>query len=58
MKDKQHIWDYLIYNGYCSEETLVVATKLNGYSEKTLLDVLYALTGYRSLDQVPDGTQI
>ena len=52
MKDKQHIWDYLIDNGYCSEETLLVATKLNGYSEKTLLNVLYILTGYLSLDQI------
>ena len=54
MIDKNYIWDYLINNGHCSEEALLVATKLNGYSEKTLLDVLYVLTGYRSLDQIKE----
>ena len=52
MKDKQHIWDYLINNDICAEETLLVATKLNGYTVETLESVLHVLTGYESLDQI------
>ena len=52
MKDEQHIWDYLIDNSICSEQTLLVATKLNGYTVDTLESVLYVLTGYESLEQI------
>ncbi len=47
-------WDYLISNGIVSEETLQVITNINGYSEETLNDVLYAVTGYRSIEQLED----
>ena len=37
-----------------SEQTLQVVTDINGYSEQTLLDVLYAVTGYRSFEQMEE----
>jgi hypothetical protein len=48
------LWDYLLDNGIASEETLQVVTNINGYSLSTLEDVLYATTGYRSLEQAEE----
>lgn len=47
-------WDYLLTNGLASEETLQVVTNINGYSLKTLEDVLYATAGYHSFDQLDE----
>lgn len=47
-----NFWDYLIDNGIASEDTLRVITSINGYNIDTLNDVLYATTGYRSLEQI------
>lgn len=46
------IWERLLE--YVSEETLQIVTDINGYSEETLYDILYAATGYRNFDQI-DG---
>lgn len=45
-------WDYLIENGIVSEETLRVVTNINGYNQKTINDVIYAVTGYRDIQQL------
>ena len=45
------MWDRLIAEGV-SEQTLQVVTAINGYSTETLLDVLYAVTGYRNFEQL------
>jgi hypothetical protein len=50
-----NMWDYLLDNGIASEDTLQVVTSINGYSVDTLNDVLYATTGYRSLEQIGDA---
>lgn len=44
-------WDQLLDLGV-SEQTLQIVTSINGYTMKTLLDVLYAHTGYHSLSQL------
>jgi len=49
---KEKIWDYLIETGIATDEELKLVTCINGYSEKTLNDVIYARTGYRDLDQL------
>ncbi len=36
----------------CSAETLDTIVKINGYTEKTLNDIIYVRTGYRSLEQM------
>ena len=49
--DKEQMWSYLEEVVGVSEETLQVVTNINGYSEETMCDILYAVTGYRSFDQ-------
>ena len=48
---KDEIWDKLIDLGVC-EQTLQIVTDINGYSKETLLDVLYAYSGYRNFEQM------
>lgn len=45
------IYDFILENGFASEETLQVITAINGYSVETLNDVIYATTGYHSMKQ-------
>ena len=45
------MWDRLLSLGVC-EQTLQIVTDINGYSEETLLDILYAATGYRNFEQL------
>lgn len=51
----EKIWDYLVESEIATEEELDLITCINGYSVETLNDVIYARTGYRSLDQLIDG---
>lgn len=51
--NKNEMWDELINIGV-SEQTLQVVTTINGYSEKTMLDILFAVTGYRTFEQMED----
>ncbi len=56
MNDRiNEVWNYIIDNGIATEETLQVITNINGYSEETLNDVIYCVTGYRSIEQL-DGS--
>lgn len=48
---KDAMWDKLLEIGV-SEDTLQVVTDINGYSEETMLDILYAVTAYRDFDQL------
>ena len=51
--NKNEMWDYLIDLGV-NEQTLQIITSINGFSEETMLDVLYAATGYRNFDQLEE----
>lgn len=51
--DKNQMWEELESIGV-SEQALQLITSINGYSEETLLDVLYAYTGYRNFEQLAD----
>ena len=44
-------YNYLIDYGIVSQETLDIITSINGYSEETINDVLYATTGYHDMEQ-------
>lgn len=46
-------WDMLKEYGI-SEQTLKVVTSINGYSEKTLEDILYVTTGYRNFEDLAE----
>ena len=51
--NKNEMWDRLLELGV-SEETLIIVTCINGYSKKTMLNILYAAFGYRSFDQLEE----
>lgn len=56
MTDKiSTIWDYLAENLIATEEELQLITSINGFSEDTLNDVIYARTGYRSFEQLQES---
>ena len=46
------IWDLLISYNVATEDELKLVTNINGYSIETLLDILYARTALRSIDQL------
>ncbi len=52
--ERDTLWDYLLENNHASEETLKIVTSINGFTLETLEDVLYATTGYNSLEQLQE----
>lgn len=52
--DAARVWDYIIDNGIATEDELQLVTDINGYSVDTLNDVLYARTGYHSIEQAAE----
>lgn len=54
MKTIETMWDTLTTLGV-SEQTLQIITAINGYNEDTMLDVLYAATGYRNFEQLEEA---
>ena len=48
------IWDYIIENYIATEDELQLITCINGMNEDSLNAVLYARTGYHTIDQI-DG---
>ena len=48
------LWDYIVDHGIATREELQLITSINGYNEKTLMDVIYTRTGYRTLEQMED----
>jgi len=53
-KELDIYWDELINRGIATEEELRLVTNINGYNERSLDAVLYAKTGYRSLEQIDE----
>jgi hypothetical protein len=45
------LYDALINDGICTEEEATLVTCINGNSTETYLDILFARTGCRSLEQ-------
>lgn len=45
-------WQYMVDADIATDDTLRVITSINGYSIDTLNDVLYAVTGYRDINQL------
>ena len=53
--DKNEIWDYLLEREIATESELILVTNINGYNVETLESVIYAKTGYRSVEQIEDA---
>jgi len=51
-KEKDKLWDDIIENRIAAEAELQLVTCINGYTVETLNSVIYARTGYRSIDQL------
>jgi len=45
-------WQYMVDADIATDDTLRVITSINGYNIDTLNDVLYAVTGYRDINQL------
>ena len=55
MRDtREKIWDLIETFGIANEDEMRLVTDINGYSPETLMDIIYARTGLRSLEQVFD----
>lgn len=50
------LWDFIIDNNIATEDEVRLVTGINGWSEDTMTDTIYARTGLRSYEQcVDDG---
>lgn len=49
--EKLEMWSTLETMGVL-EETLQVVTDINGFTEETMCDILFAVFGYRDFDQL------
>lgn len=52
IKTTEQAWEYLTEYLGVSEQTLKIITAINGYNLETMQDVLYAVAGYKSFDQL------
>ena len=54
MTDINSMYETLIAYGIATEKELQLVIDIVGWNEQSLLDVLYARTGYRNLEQLLD----
>ena len=52
MRTLPQIWDYIVETGIATEDECQLVTDINGYNEESLNDIIYAKTGYRSIEQM------
>lgn len=45
------LWDFIIDNNIATESELQLVTSINGWTEETMNDVIYAKKGLRSYEQ-------
>lgn len=48
------MWTRLVDEQIATEDELALVADINGYTTETMLDVLYARTGYRDFDQLDE----
>lgn len=51
-KQMDNLWEYLEDYQIATPEEIKLVTQINGTSLETLENILYARTGYRSLEQI------
>lgn len=47
---EDEIYEFILEHGSVSEDALQLVVTINGYNADTLNDVIYAVEGYRSID--------
>ena len=50
-RDVNEIWEAIIENNIATEDECSLVTDINGYSERSLNDIIYARTGYHNMEQ-------
>jgi hypothetical protein len=51
------LWDFLTENKIVTEDEIQLVTDIAGYKEEIMLDILFARTGYRSIDQIAEADE-
>ena len=54
-KERDALWDYMEELGIATEEEMRLVATINGDSLESMESILYARTGYRSLDQIQES---
>lgn len=55
MDRTDELWDYIVERDIATVEELKLVICINGYSEKTLNDILFARTSYRNIEQMKEA---
>jgi len=55
--DLADIWDYLVDMGIATDDEIKLVTDINGLTEETLNDIIYARTGYHSIEQLQEEVE-
>lgn len=50
-KTEDLLWDFIIENYIATEDEIRLVTDINGYNEETMMDIIFARTGLRSIEQ-------
>ena len=50
-KKTEELHELLLGHALATKREIALVANINGYSEDTLLDILYAVSGYRSIEQ-------
>ena len=48
------LWEDLLDRGIASEEEMKLVTYINRFTVQTLIDILYARTGYEDIEQLDE----
>lgn len=48
------LFDFIEQEGIATENEIMLVVNINGYSEETLNDIIWARTGYHSKEQYED----
>jgi hypothetical protein len=51
----EYLVDTMVEYGICNDDEVRLVSAINGYSIESMLDILYARTGFRSLEQLFDS---
>ena len=51
-KEVEKTWDLMVEYNIATDDEINLVTSINGYNMETLNDIIYARTGFRSIDQL------
>lgn len=48
------LWDFIVDNGIATDDECQLVIAINEFSEETMMDIIFARTGLRSIEQCND----